>query len=311
MAAWYYQGDGLKLWEETYARLQSRAAPGPGGCARRWPDGSGRRSTRSATTRDSRCASARASAARSTSGRAARRSSLPAAEIYAALERGVIDAAEWVGPHDDMKLGLHKTARYYYYPGWHEPGTMTRVRLQQEGLRGAPRRSATDARPRRRRRPGLWPHGLPREERDRARATQDGVQGQGRGAPAPGSRCCAISRSWRPRSSGKNRRRPRWPGRCTRPSRSSRRWWAPGTTSPRAPTISSWRCEEDCVIDDRRRFIATASGAMAAGAAASHRRRSQRHRAAEGPVADVHDLDRRPSTCCRARPSGWRRSSRR
>ena len=44
----------------------------------------------------------------------------PAAEIYSALERGVIDAAEWVGRHDDMKLGLHKTARYYYYPGWHE-----------------------------------------------------------------------------------------------------------------------------------------------------------------------------------------------
>src|SRR5262249_3767016 len=45
------------------------------------------------------------------------------AEVYAALERGVIDAAEWVGPHDDLKLGLHNTARYYYYPGWHEPGS--------------------------------------------------------------------------------------------------------------------------------------------------------------------------------------------
>jgi len=45
----------------------------------------------------------------------------PAAEIYAVLERGVIDAAEWVGPHDDMKLGLHRTARYYYYPGWQSP----------------------------------------------------------------------------------------------------------------------------------------------------------------------------------------------
>ena len=35
----------------------------------------------------------------------------------------MIDASEWVGPHDDMQMGLHKTARYYYYPGWHEPGT--------------------------------------------------------------------------------------------------------------------------------------------------------------------------------------------
>jgi TRAP-type mannitol/chloroaromatic compound transport system substrate-binding protein len=48
----------------------------------------------------------------------------PAAAIFATLERGVIDAAEWVGPHDDMILGLHRTARYYYYPGWHEPGTV-------------------------------------------------------------------------------------------------------------------------------------------------------------------------------------------
>src|SRR6185503_4322753 len=47
----------------------------------------------------------------------------PGAEIYAALERGVIDTAEWIGPHYDMVIGLHQTARYYYYPGWHEPGT--------------------------------------------------------------------------------------------------------------------------------------------------------------------------------------------
>ncbi|HET6568393.1 MAG TPA: TRAP transporter substrate-binding protein [Rhodothermales bacterium] len=43
-------------------------------------------------------------------------------EIYPALERGVIDAAEWVGPYDDDKLGFNKVAKYYYYPGWWEPG---------------------------------------------------------------------------------------------------------------------------------------------------------------------------------------------
>ncbi len=48
---------------------------------------------------------------------------LPPGEIYTALERGVIDATEWVGPHDDMKMGFHQAARNYYYPGWHEPGT--------------------------------------------------------------------------------------------------------------------------------------------------------------------------------------------
>lgn len=43
-------------------------------------------------------------------------------EIYPALERGAIDATEWVGPYDDEKLGFHEVARYYYYPGWWEPG---------------------------------------------------------------------------------------------------------------------------------------------------------------------------------------------
>jgi TRAP-type mannitol/chloroaromatic compound transport system substrate-binding protein len=43
-------------------------------------------------------------------------------DIYPALERGTIDAAEWVGPYDDEKLGFHKVAQYYYYPGWWEGG---------------------------------------------------------------------------------------------------------------------------------------------------------------------------------------------
>ena len=47
---------------------------------------------------------------------------LPSGEIYPSLERGAIDAAEWVGPYDDEKLGFHEVAQYYYYPGWWEPG---------------------------------------------------------------------------------------------------------------------------------------------------------------------------------------------
>lgn len=47
---------------------------------------------------------------------------LPAGEIFLALERGTVDAAEFIGPYDDEKLGLNKTAPFYYYPGWWEPG---------------------------------------------------------------------------------------------------------------------------------------------------------------------------------------------
>jgi len=62
----------------------------------------------------------------------------PGGDIYSTLERGQIDAAEWVGPHDDMKLGLHKTARYYYYPGWHEPGTMTEFAFNKKAYDALP-----------------------------------------------------------------------------------------------------------------------------------------------------------------------------
>ena len=44
-------------------------------------------------------------------------------EIYTNLERGVIDATEWIGPYHDFLMGFFRAAKYYYYPGWHEPGT--------------------------------------------------------------------------------------------------------------------------------------------------------------------------------------------
>lgn len=47
---------------------------------------------------------------------------LAGGEIYTALERGTIDATEWIGPFHDLRMGLHRAAKYYYYPGWHEPG---------------------------------------------------------------------------------------------------------------------------------------------------------------------------------------------
>ena len=47
---------------------------------------------------------------------------IPAGEIYQSLEKGTIDAAEWVGPYDDQKLGFNKVAPFYYYPGWWEGG---------------------------------------------------------------------------------------------------------------------------------------------------------------------------------------------
>ena len=49
---------------------------------------------------------------------------LPGVEVFTALERGTIDGTEWIGPFHDKLKGLHQAAKFYYYPGWHEPGTV-------------------------------------------------------------------------------------------------------------------------------------------------------------------------------------------
>ena len=122
MAAWYHQGDGLKLWEETYAAFNLVPRPGPSNA----PQMAGWFRKKINTIADYKGLKMRIATGLGGKvyGKAGGTAVLtPAAEIYPALERGVVDAAEWIGPHEDMKLGLHKTARYYYYPGWHEPGT--------------------------------------------------------------------------------------------------------------------------------------------------------------------------------------------
>jgi TRAP-type mannitol/chloroaromatic compound transport system substrate-binding protein len=121
MAAWYRQGGGLKLWEEAYApfNLVPRPSLSTG------PQMAGWFRRKITTLADYKGLKMRIPGL---GGQVVARAGgtvvlTPAAEIFPALERGVIDASEWLGPHDDMKLGLHTTARYYYYPGWHEPGT--------------------------------------------------------------------------------------------------------------------------------------------------------------------------------------------
>jgi len=113
MLAWFYQSDGLKLWEETYAAYNLVPRPGPG-AARQMAGWFRKKITTTADFKGSSSAS-RASAARWSPRPAARwYSFIPGGEIYAALERGVIDPSEFIGPHDDMKLGLHNTAHHYY-----------------------------------------------------------------------------------------------------------------------------------------------------------------------------------------------------
>lgn len=60
-------------------------------------------------------------------------------EIYTNLERGNIDATEWIGPYHDYKMGFHKVAKYYYYPGWHEPGTTLEMFVNKEAYEELPK----------------------------------------------------------------------------------------------------------------------------------------------------------------------------
>ena len=121
MNAWLISGDGLKLWQDTYAPFDLTPFPGGNtgmqmggwfnkeirsvsdlqGLKMRIPGIGGKVFTRAGGT-----------AVLSAGG-----------EIYTNLERGVIDATEWIGPYHDYQMGFYQVATYYYYPGWHEPGT--------------------------------------------------------------------------------------------------------------------------------------------------------------------------------------------
>ncbi|MBQ0753374.1 MAG: TRAP transporter substrate-binding protein [Gammaproteobacteria bacterium] len=57
---------------------------------------------------------------------------LPGGEVFTALESGAIDAADWVGPYNDLTFGFYKVAKYYYHPGWHEPGPTLELIMNNE-----------------------------------------------------------------------------------------------------------------------------------------------------------------------------------
>ncbi|MEH6625506.1 MAG: TRAP transporter substrate-binding protein DctP [Motiliproteus sp.] len=63
---------------------------------------------------------------------------LPGGEIFPSLQSGAIDASEWVGPYNDLAFGLHKVAKYYYYPGWQEPGTTMESFINKEAFNALP-----------------------------------------------------------------------------------------------------------------------------------------------------------------------------
>lgn len=120
MTAWMYEGNGLKLMREFYAKYN--IVNFPGGNTGSQMGGWYRKEIKSLA--DMKGLKMRIGGF---GGKVLERlgsvpQNLPGGEIYQALEKGTIDAAEWVGPYDDQKLGFNKVAPFYYYPGWWEGG---------------------------------------------------------------------------------------------------------------------------------------------------------------------------------------------
>ncbi len=64
---------------------------------------------------------------------------IPGGELYTALQSGVIDATEWVGPYNDRAFGFQQIAQYYYYPGWHEPGPSLEFTVNKDAYASLPK----------------------------------------------------------------------------------------------------------------------------------------------------------------------------
>jgi TRAP-type mannitol/chloroaromatic compound transport system substrate-binding protein len=119
MNAWLYYGGGLELWRELYEPFNLVPFP----CGNTGVQMGGWFNKEINSVADLKGLKMRIPGL---GGEVIRRAggtpvTMPGSEIFTSLQTGTIDATEWVGPYNDVAFGLHKAARYYYYPGWQEP----------------------------------------------------------------------------------------------------------------------------------------------------------------------------------------------
>ena len=120
MTAWMHEGNGLKLMREFYAKYN--IVNFPAGNTGAQMGGWYRKEVKSMADIKGLKFRVGGFAGKVVERMGGVPQNIPGGEIYQALEKGTIDAAEWVGPYDDLKLGFHKVAQFYYYPGWWEVG---------------------------------------------------------------------------------------------------------------------------------------------------------------------------------------------
>ena len=136
MNGWIYHGGGMELWTELYA--QFGLVPAPAGNTGVQMGGWFNKEINS--VEDLKGLKMRIPGL---GGEVLARAggtpvNLPGGELFTALQNGTIDATEWVGPYNDLAFGLYKAAKYYYYPGWHEPGTILEAMINKKVYDGLP-----------------------------------------------------------------------------------------------------------------------------------------------------------------------------
>ncbi len=134
--AWLYYGGGIELWRELYNRFN--LVPFPAGNTGGQMGGWFNKKINS--VQDLQGLKMRipglGGKVISKSGGSAILSAM--GEIYTNLERGVIDATEWIGPYHDYLMGFHKIAKFYYYPGWHEPSATLELIVNKNAYESLP-----------------------------------------------------------------------------------------------------------------------------------------------------------------------------
>lgn len=136
LTAWYYEGNGLKLMREFYD--QYNIVSFPGGNTGAQMGGWYRKEIKSPADIKGMKIRIGGFAGKVLTRMGAVPQNIPGSEIYQALEKGTIDAAEWIGPYDDEKLGFYKVAKNYYYPGWWEGGAQVDFYINKKAYNDLP-----------------------------------------------------------------------------------------------------------------------------------------------------------------------------
>jgi TRAP-type mannitol/chloroaromatic compound transport system substrate-binding protein len=136
MNGWLHYGGGLQLWQEAYApyNLVPMAGGSTGVQMAGWfnKEINSIEDLKGLKMRIPGLAGEVFAAAGGTAVRIA------GGELYTSMQTGVIDALEWVGPYNDLAFGFHEVAKYYYYPGWHEPGSILEFVVNKDSLEALP-----------------------------------------------------------------------------------------------------------------------------------------------------------------------------